>query len=156
MKKDEKKTEEKTGEAEKLTLEIEELTQCWKRALADYQNLEKRIEKDKADFVQYSNRQLIQKLLTVLDNLERAEEHLKDQGLELAVKEFKRVLGEEGLSEIDAVGQDYDPALMEAVEVVEGEDSGKVIEVTQKGYFLKDKVVRPVKVKVIKVNDLKE
>lgn len=156
MKRDEKKREKKAGETEKLALEIEELTHCWKRALADYQNLEKRIEKEKADFVQYSNRQLIQKLLPVLDNLERAEEHLNNQGLELAVKEFKRVLSEEGLSEIDALGQGYDSVSMEAVEVVEGEDSGKVVEVIQKGYRLKGKIIRPVKVKVTKVNDLKE
>lgn len=158
MKKDEKraeeKVEEKVSETQKLDQEIEELTSCWKRALADYQNLERRIEKERADFVQFSNKGLIQKILPVLDNLERAGGHLNDQGLDLAIKEFKRVLSEEGLEEIEALGLKYDPTEMEAVEVADGEESGKVVEVLQKGYRLKDRIVRPSKVKVIKFNDL--
>ncbi|MBU2577810.1 nucleotide exchange factor GrpE, partial [Patescibacteria group bacterium] len=156
MKKDDKKVGEKVGkkitEAEELNQEIEELTNCWKRALADYQNLEKRIGKEKADFVKFSNKGLIQKILPVLDNFERAGGHLGDQGLDLAIKEFKRVLSEEGLEEIEALGLKYNPTEMEAVEVVDGKEAGKVVEVLQKGYRLKDRIVRPSKVKVVKFN----
>jgi molecular chaperone GrpE len=150
-----KGSEKQIKEAEELALEIEELTNCWKRALADYQNLEKRIENEKKDFIQFSNRELIQKLLPVLDHFERADEHLKDQGLQMAIRDFKRVLSEEGLEEIGVLGQEYNPVEMEAVEVVEGKESGKVVEVAQKGYRLKDKVIRPARVKVTKVNEQK-
>ena len=128
--------------------QIEELTNNWKRVLADYQNLEKRYEREKNDFVQYANANLILKLLLVLDHLKRAQEHLKDSGLDLAIKEFKRVLEEEGLEEIETIGEDFSPETMEAVEVVRGGDGEKVVEEICKGYKLKGKVIRVAKVKV--------
>ena len=134
--------------AEELKQKIEELSNNWKRALADYQNLEKRHEREKAEFVQFANSSLILKLLSVLDNLERAQEHLKDNGLELAIGEFKRVLAEDGLEEIEVSGKEFNPAEMEAVETVEGEEDNKVVEAVYKGYRLKDRLVRPAKVKV--------
>lgn len=127
--------------------QVEELTNHWKRAIADYQNLEKRYEKEKADFVQYANQTLVLKLLTALSHFERVQGYLKDDGLDLAIKEFKRVLAEEGLDEIEAVGREFNPEEMEAIELVFGEE-GKVAEVVSKGYKLKGKVIRPVKVKV--------
>lgn len=127
--------------------QAEELTNHWKRAIADYQNLEKRYEREKADFVQYANQTLVLKLLTALSHLERVQGYLKDDGLDLAIKEFKRVLAEEGLDEIEAVGRGFNPEEMEAIELVFGEE-GKVVEVISKGYKLKGKVIRPVKVKV--------
>ncbi|MGB9637535.1 MAG: nucleotide exchange factor GrpE, partial [Microgenomates group bacterium] len=68
---------------ETLKKEVETLTNSWKRALADYQNLEKRYEREKADFVQYANSRLILRLLEVLEHLEKAAETLKDKGLDL-------------------------------------------------------------------------
>lgn len=126
----------------------EDLTNNWKRALADYQNLEKRYEKEKADFVQFANAGLILKLLTTWGHLEKAAEHLKDEGLNLVVSEFKRILSEEGLKEIKSLGENFDPLIMEAVEVVSGGEKNKVAEVLQKGYSLKGKVLLPAKVKV--------
>ena len=128
--------------------EIEELTNHWKRALADYQNLEKRYAREKADFVAYAGSNLILKLMTVLDHLEKVKSYLKDEGLEIALREFKRVLEEEGLREIEAAGKDFDPLLMEAVEAVRSDKVGKVVEEVTKGYQLKDKVIRVAKVKV--------
>ena len=129
---------------------IEELTNNWKRALADYQNLARRYEIEKADFVTYANTNLILKLLVALDHLERAQEYLKDSGLDLAIKQLKTVLAEEGLEEIKALGESFNPEEMEAMEVVEEVESGKVVEVIVKGYRLKEKIIRVAKVKVSK------
>ena len=128
--------------------QIEDLTNRWKRALADYQNLEKRYEKEKIDFVQFANTNLILKLLTTLGHLERAAEHLKDDGINLIVAEFKKVLNAEGLEEIKASGEEFNPGRMEAVEVIKGGQPNKVAEVVSKGYLLKEKVLLPAKVKV--------
>lgn len=139
-----------TRETETLRKEIVTLTDSWKRALADYQNLQKRYDREKADFIQFTNSNLILRLIEVLNHLEKAAENLKDKGLDIIVTEFKKVLTEDGLEEIKSQGEKFDPNFMEAVEVVEGEDEGKVAEVVNKGYLLKGKVLLPAKVKVFK------
>ncbi len=131
----------------KKTDKITDLENKWKRALADYANLEKRIEKEKEDFVKFANAQLLNKLLAVLDNLELAERHLKDKGLTLAGNRFREILKEEGVEEIEVLGRNFDPELMDAVETVDG-PKNKVVEVVLKGYKLYGKVLRPAKVKV--------
>ncbi len=128
--------------------EIDDLTNRWKRALADYQNLEKRYEKEKSDFVQFANANLILKILGVLEHLEKAAAHLKDPGLDLVISEFKRVLATEGIEEIKSLGEKFNPDLMEAVGVVRGSPPEAVAEVVNKGYLLKEKVLIPAKVKV--------
>lgn len=137
-------------ETETLKKEIADLTENWKRALADYQNLQKRYDRERADFVQFANASLILRLIEVLNHLERAAENLKDKGLDIVVIEFKKVLTEEGLEEIKSEGEKFDPNFMEAVETVEGKDEGKVAEVVNKGYLLNGKVLLPAKVKVFK------
>ena len=131
----------------KKTDKITDLENKWKRALADYANLEKRIEKEKEDFVKFANAQLLNKLLAVLNDLELAEKHLKDKGLTLAGNRFREILKEEGVEEIEVLGRNFDPELMDAVETVDG-PKNKVVEVVLKGYKLYGKVLRPAKVKV--------
>lgn len=143
-----KKEDKKDKEILELKNQIEVLTNNWKRALADYQNLEKRYEKDKTEFLEYANSSLILRILFVLDHLEKVQEYLKDDGLELAIKELKKVFAEEGLDEIEAEGKIFNPQEMEAIEVVEGEEEEKVVSIIAKGYRLKGKVIRPAKVKV--------
>lgn len=133
-----------------LQKEISELTDNWKRALADYQNLQKRSEKEKSEFALYANSILILKLLTVFDYFEKIQGYLKDEGLNLAITEFGKVLKEEGVSEIEALGKEFNPEEMEAVETIEGEKDGTVAEVLAKGFTLKGKIIRPAKVKVTK------
>lgn len=137
----------KKKEIKILKAKIEELEEKWKRALADYQNLEKRLEKKKEELVKFSNASLIDKLLAVLDSLEKAVDHLKDKGLKLVLEQFKAVLSSEGLSEIKAQGEKFDPKTMDAVEMVKGKRD-IVAEVVLKGYLLNNKVLRPAKVKV--------
>jgi len=126
---------------------IDGLEHKWKRAVADYANLEKRIEKEKQSFVKYSSLKLLEKLLPILDDLEAAEKHLKDQGLILAVNKLREILKIEGVEEIKTQGEEFQPELMEAIEIVEGQKN-RVIEVVNKGYLLDDKILRVAKVKV--------
>jgi len=126
---------------------IKDLEEKWKRALADYRNLEKRVEKEAEELVKFANARLIDKLLPVLDGLEKATGHLKDQGLKLILNQFKTILKSEGLEEIKAQGETFNPETMDAVEVVKG-TKDKVIEVVLRGYKLNNKVLRPAKVKV--------
>lgn len=121
-----------------------------KRALADYQNLERRIEEERRMLSALSSVILIEKFLPVLDNLESAQNHLNDSGLDLVIRQFKDVLTSEGLEEIEALGQDFDPNLHEAIETTEGEEENKVTKVLTKGYKINEKVIRPAKVIVIK------
>ena len=140
----------KKKNTEELKKEIETLTDSWKRALADYQNLQRRCEQEKVEYTQYASRVLVVKLLLVLDYLEKAQDHLKDEGLNLAVGELKKILTEEGLAEIEVQEKEFNPQEMEAVEVTEGGEEGKVAESVAKGYALKGKIIRPAKVKVFK------
>lgn len=118
-----------------------------KRALADYQNLKKRVEADQVEFIKYVLNQFLLKLLPVVDDLEAAQAHLKDQGLTLAVNKLKTILTEEGVKEMELLNQVFDPKLAECLEPAPGKKD-QVIEVAQKGYLLNDKVLRPARVKV--------
>ncbi len=133
-----------------LEKKIEELNNNWKRALADYQNLERRVNAEKQEFSKYAKSSLIEKLLPFIDSLDKAVQHINNDGLKLSMKSLNNVLREEGLIEIEAVNKDFDPHTMQAIDVVEGKDDGKVVEVLQKGYKLFDKVIRPANVKVTK------
>jgi len=130
-----------------LEQQITDLINKWKRALADYANLEKRVQLEKEAFIKFSSAGLIDKLLAVLDDLERAEKHLKNKGLTLAVNQFRSVLKTEGAEEIEALNTRFDPNSMDCVEMVKGKKN-MVIELIQKGYLLNNKILRPAKVKV--------
>jgi len=131
----------------KFEEEINDLTNRLKRALADYQNLEKRVLEDKADFVKFANGNLLLKILPGLDSLEKARMHLKDEGLVLAIKQIETALGSEGLEKIETKDQSFNPETMECLEVAEGED-GQVLEEIRSGYKLNGRVLRVAQVKV--------
>jgi molecular chaperone GrpE len=131
----------------KLEDDLKQLDELRLRALADYQNLERRTEEEKKDFAQYANSELVLKILPGLDSLEKAQEHLKDAGLELAVKQLKDGLKNAGVAETNSKGVKFDPEVMECLELVEGED-GMVIDEVRKGYKLGDKVIRTAMVRV--------
>ncbi len=128
----------------------EELENQLKRALADYQNLERRVEEERRLLGQLSSALLIEKFLPVLDNLENAQKHLNDEGLEIVIKQFKDILSSEGVSQIEAVGAAFDPHQHEATEVHEGQNDNTVVKVLRKGYKINDKVLRPAQVVVEK------
>ena len=143
------------SEIEKLKKELVELkiqTENYKnkylRALADYQNYEKRTEEERESLRQSANKNLILKLLTILDNLEKAEIFIKDTGLKLIKEKFQQILNEEGLEELQLVGKEFNPNFAEAIELVEGKDDNIIKEVIRKGYLYKGKVLRVAQVKV--------
>lgn len=129
------------------TDKIAKLEAMCQRAVADYQNLEKRTVNERQQFVKLANRGLITELLPVLDGLERAAEHTKDQGLELIYKQLVSILNNEGLMEIPALNLPFDPNKMECVEQISGPQN-QVMRVAIKGYVLNEAVLRPAKVAV--------
>jgi molecular chaperone GrpE len=138
---------ENNAELESLQAQLIESDTKWKRALADYQNLEKRTAEQKSLYIRLATVSLIEKMIQIADDLGRASDHLKDKGLEMIVGRLNEVLKEEGLQEIDVANADFDPLTMECVEVVAGEKD-KVVKVSQKGYRLYDTIIRPAKVEV--------
>lgn len=132
------------------------ISEDWKskylRALADYQNLEKRTHAEKEETRRFAVQIFLERLLPVIDTLERATMHLNDQGLTLALKEFEAALSEIGVTKIETRGKVFNPHEMECIEVVAGEDN-KVVEETQAGYKFHDKIVRVAQVKVGKKED---
>lgn len=132
------------------------------RMEADFESFRRRTRAEKAELELYAGEKVIAGLLPVLDNLERALEAVKQtrdldsliQGLDLVYRGFKETLDREGLKVIEALGQDFDPELHEALAQVPAEETGKpdniVVQEFQKGYLLKGKVIRPARVAVAK------
>lgn len=128
------------------------------RLQADFMNFRKRVEKEKKDTISYALEGFICSLLPVIDNFEKAmnvEDNMEDafyKGVEIIYKQLEDVLESNNVKKIDALGREFDPNMHHAVFMEDSEeyDSGKVIEVIQTGYVLKDKVIRPAMVKVAK------
>ena len=125
------------------------------RLLAEFQNFKRRTEKEKSDLYSYANENIVTELLEVIDNFERAlEQPAGDgfkEGMEMIFDQLSNVLSKAGLAEINALGEDFDPNVHNAVMTEETEEyeSGKVSGVMQKGYTLNGKVIRPSMVKVV-------
>lgn len=144
-------------ELEKLQLEIvtlkqqiDELKNKYLRAIADYQNLEKRVGEERFELMKMANKNLLIKILPFLDNLEKAELFVKDEGLKISKDHFFQILKEAGLEEMDLLNKDYDPNFAEAIDIVAGKEDNKVVEILKKGYMFEDKIIRIAQVKVSK------
>lgn len=147
----------KKVEAEKLNQQIvslqqqvEEFKNKYLRALADYQNLEKRVSDERFELMKMANKNLLIKILPFLDNLEKAEIFIKDKGLKISKEHFLQILKEVGLEEINLLNKDFDPNLAEAIDIVPGIEDNKVVEVLRKGYMYEGKIIRVTQVKVSK------
>jgi len=135
----------------------------WQRAQADLINFRKRSEQEKDEVIKFANAMLLMSLLPILDDFERALDNVYIKlagltwvdGIRLIHRKLQAVLEYHGLSHIEALGNDFDPALHEAVLEEEGEE-GKVIEELQKGYKLHERVLRPAMVNVGKGREEKE
>ncbi|EKD62398.1 MAG: heat shock protein GrpE [uncultured bacterium] len=129
---------------------VSELKGQLARALADYDNLRKRADEEKDALFKYSSQRIIAGLLPILDMLEAAQKHINDQGLAIAIKEFKDLLREEGVEVIPAgQGEAFDEDTQDVIEVVEGGEHGKIKEAVLAGYrFADGHVIRHAKVKV--------
>ena len=128
------------------------------RLQADFDNYRKRSQKEKTELIKYASERIVGDLLPVLDNFERAASAAKvnpdiiafSQGVDMIFRQLQTALSKEGLVAMEAVGQPFDPNLHEAVLRVASEEhpENTVVEELQKGYYLKEKVLRPCMVKV--------
>jgi len=140
--------------AEEVVEEKEQLFQQFVRLQADFDNFRKRSRQERVDIVNMANAALIQSLLPVLDNFERALTALPSgkerEGVQLIQRQFVEALYAAGLTPIEALGADFDPQYHEAILQTEGgpEQKGKVLGEAQKGYLLNGKLLRPSMVQV--------
>jgi len=141
------RSDELIRELEGSKKQVEELKNKYLRALADYQNLERRTQEEKDQARIRASEFIIQRLLPVVDTFKRASEHIKDTGLDLAFKELAAVLEEQDVTRIETVGKPFNPHEMECVEVVKGDDQTVVAE-TLAGYKMHGRVLRVAQVKV--------
>jgi molecular chaperone GrpE len=132
------------------------------RATADFDNYKKRAAREKIEATKYANEALIERLIPILDNFEAAmtaatsaqtqsNDSLKT-GVSMILSQFKNVLTDSGLEEIDAIGKQFDPNLHEAVSQESSAEvaEGQVLKQLRKGYKLRDKLIRPAMVVVAK------
>jgi molecular chaperone GrpE len=142
---------------ELLTQELEDVKELVRRKQAEFENFRKRVERERRDFVKHASGELVMEILPVLDNLERAlmapdtgsEDRLRE-GIEITQRQFRDILAKAGLKEVEALGEEFDPHVHEAVGRVETSEhrEGEILEVYQKGYFFKDRLLRPALVNV--------
>ncbi|UOR12261.1 nucleotide exchange factor GrpE [Halobacillus amylolyticus] len=150
--------EEAIGELEQLQQEKEEVQNRLLRLQADYDNFRRRTQKEREADRKYKSQSIVEELIPVLDNFERALQVEVDgdaaknfaNGMEMVYDQFQAALVKEGVEEIPAQGEVFDPHLHQAVMQVEDDnfESNVVVEQLQKGYRLNDRVIRPAMVKV--------
>lgn len=153
MDEDTQKQEEVTEVDEhvsRLEAERDDFKNKYLRALADYQNFQKRARDDREVIAEQTAKNIFIKLLPFLDNLEKAESFVKDEGLKMIKNDLFSKLEKEGVTEIDVLNKPYDPYTAEAIDIVAGKQDDMVVEVLEKGYEFRGDVIRPAKVKVSK------
>ncbi len=154
------KEKQKEIEIEKIKAEYQELNDKFLRVTAEMQNMRRRYEEEIAKIYRYEGESLIKKILTILDNFERAismkSEDDQDkiakflEGFVLIYNDLKKNLEDIGVKEIECLNKPFDPESMEAVltEHIEGVEKGYVTCILQKGYTYNEKVIRTAMVKV--------
>ncbi|MFB5662117.1 nucleotide exchange factor GrpE [Alteribacillus sp. HJP-4] len=143
---------------QQLQSELEEWKNKALRTQADLENVRRRSREEKEKAAKYRSQELVEALLPVLDNFERAisaepegdEAASLHQGVQMVYSQLKAAVEKEGLEAVKTEGELFDPHLHQAVMQVEEEgfESNQIVEELQKGYLLKDKVIRPAMVKV--------
>lgn len=147
----------KQASEEQLEKDLEECKGKYLRALADYQNLERRVKGERETYIKYASQKILYTLLESFDIFEKVWEHDKDnEGLKLGISGFWKVLSEQGVKKIETVGKKFDPYFMECTEVVESDKEDIVIEEVRPGYSIEDKILRVAQVKVGKKKENKE
>lgn len=142
---------------EQLRADKQELYDRLLRKQAEFDNLRKRLQREKEDFVQHATADLLRSLLPVLDDFERALKHRDEnvssqfyEGVELIHRQLLDVLTRAGVSAVPAQGKIFDPHLHQAVEAVEapGHRDQEIVEELQRGYKFRQRLLRPAIVKV--------
>ena len=148
--------EQEVNELEEKDKKIEELTDTLQRLQAEYANYRRRTQQEKETMGIFANEKILNELIPVMDNMERAMDACTDKedsmykGIDMVQQQLKATFEKFGLEEIEADGQEFDPNLHLAVmqESVDGVEPNQVVMVLQKGYKLSTKVLRPSMVKV--------
>lgn len=151
-------SEEESSAEDEWRRQLEEQQQRLLRLQADYDNFRRRTRQEKEELYKYAASEVLESLLPVIDNFDRALASAQGgndydallKGIDMIYRQFKQTLEQAGLSAMEAVGQPFNPEYHEAVMQVEDADheEGIVLEELQKGYMFKDKVLRPAMVKV--------
>lgn len=151
-----KKSAKKSSKQQELEQRIEELTNDVKRVQADFANYKRRAEEEKQSSIDYGAQQMIAALLPTIDNIKRALSHVPEEiaenpwakGVSKVAEQLSKDLEKIGVTEIGAVGEEFDPEHHEAVSV-EGEGAQEIVgEVLQTGYMYKTVIIRHAMVKV--------
>ena len=155
--------EKEENELDKIKAELEEYKKAYAIKMADFQNFSKRKEKELQDFKEYAAKDIILKVLENLDNLERAQLATNDtnnmealiEGLNMSVNNFKEMLKHEGVEEIEAQDKIYDATEHHAITTISDKEkeNNTVVFVSQKGYKLKGRVIRPSMVVINKIEE---
>lgn len=156
---EEQEEEEELTVEEQLQKELNETKDKYLRLVAEFDNFRKRSAKERLETTQTAARGVVQDLLDVLDDTERAKKEMAQdedpeslrKGAELVFNKFQHILQQKGVKEMDCVGKEFDSDLHEAVtEIPAPDDSmkGKIIDVIQPGYYLNDRLIRHAKVVV--------
>lgn len=151
LEKEEKQKDEKAkkNELQEKQQELDELTDRYKRILAEFENHKKRSQKEREGLYNSILGDIIEVILPILDNLENAakvetsDENYK-KGVELVLKQFQDVLKSKGIEEIKALGETFDPELHEAVSSIQDDSKGEkeIVQEYRKGYKIGSKVIR--------------
>ncbi len=159
----ESEEETQSDQVAELEAKLKELEEQRLRDLAEYDNIKKRLEREKQQAIAYAIEQFARDLLAVTDSLDNAQASVQDvedpesalsqirEGINLTLEQFKKVFAKHGIELVD-MESGFDPHFHEAVMQVESEEHepGEIVQVLQKGYKIKDRVLRPAMVSVAK------
>ncbi len=148
---------EEPDELSKLTAERDEWKDKYLRSMAEFENFRRRSNQEKSDWIKRSTERLSLEICDVMDNFERALAHIEPEqnadplikGILLIEQQLRKVLENQGIKKIEALGTEFDPELHDALAHIPSElEENKVAAIIQNGYTMHDKVIRPVKVAV--------
>ena len=145
-----------TSEVDRLKEELRREHEMYLRALADFDNYRKRVERERATAARNGTREIILSLLPVLDGFDRALEHLGSkpspmtEGLLAIHRKLMGLLEAQGVTPFNSVGETFNPELHEAIGSVKSDahESGEIVDEVQRGYRWGDEVLRPARVRV--------
>ncbi len=151
--------EETISEVDQLKLDVEEQKQKFIRLYAEFDNFKRRNAKERVELIQTAGRDVIQSMLEVMDDCDRAEKQLQTsedlqqirQGIQLVFAKLRNTMQAKGVKEMKSIGEEFNPDIHEAITEIPVNDPamvGKVVDEVEKGYTLNEKIIRYSKVVV--------
>ena len=145
------------NESDTLKKEIEEQKDKYLRLYSEFENFRRRINKERIELISNAGQEILKSLLPVIDDMERAEKSIREstenketaEGIKIILHKFKNILEQQGLKEYKSIGEEFNDELHEAITKIPAPDKnqkGKIVDEIEKGYKLKDKVIRFAKV----------